>query len=141
MSLFHLVYASSATEPFSREHLLALLEISRRNNAKVDITGMLLYRDGNFMQVLEGEEAAVRGVHVKIARDPRHRGLLTLLEGPIESRSFAGWRMGFRELNRRELESNPGYTEFLNDDWLSPKMTENPGRAMRLLETFRQSMR
>ncbi len=58
--MFFLVYVSSAVRPFSRVDLDDLLATSRANNARVGITGMLLYKDGNFMQVLEGDEEAVR---------------------------------------------------------------------------------
>jgi Sensors of blue-light using FAD len=141
MSLFHLVYASSATLPFSEAELLALLEVSRGNNAKVNVTGMLLYREGNFMQVLEGEEEAVRRVHMHIARDRRHGGLITLLQGPITARAFSRWTMGFRNLDSTEVKSVPGFSEFLNDDWLGPKMAAHPNRSLRLLEIFRDNQR
>lgn len=141
MSLFHLVYASSATLPFSEAELLALLEVSRRNNVRVNVTGMLLYREGNFMQVLEGEEEAVRGVHARIALDRRHGGLIVLLHGPIAARAFSSWTMGFRNLDSPEVKSAPGYSEFLNDDWLGPKMAAHPNRSIRLLEIFRDNLR
>ena len=58
--MFHLVYASSALQPFTKPELQALLEQARQKNAKLGVTGMLLYKDGNFMQVLEGEKETVR---------------------------------------------------------------------------------
>ncbi len=64
--MFFLVYVSSATRPFSGEDLRALLATCRKNNAELGVTGMLLYKDGNFMQVLEGDEEAVRGLYEKI---------------------------------------------------------------------------
>ena len=53
--MYQLIYLSSATEMFTKEKLLALLEQSRPNNARLGITGILLYSNGNFMQTLEGE--------------------------------------------------------------------------------------
>jgi len=81
-----LVYVSSATLPFSGEDLRALLATCRENNAELGVTGMLLYKDGNFMQVLEGDEQAVRGLYARIAADPRHGGEITLQEGFSEGR-------------------------------------------------------
>jgi len=141
MALVHLVYASSATNPFSEKDLLALLEISRRKNETVGITGLLLYHDGNFMQVLEGEEPAVTATHARILEDPRHCGLLTLLKEPIEKRAFGDWSMGFRNLDSNELRSTPGYSEFMNEDWRGRPMRESPQRAVRLLQVFRQVIR
>lgn len=141
MSLYHLVYVSSATLPLSEAELLALLEVSRRNNARINVTGLLLYREGNFMQVLEGEESAVRDVQARISRDRRHEGLSTLLQGPIQVRAFSSWAMAFRNLDSTEVKKIPGYSEFLNDDWRSPKMAAHPNRAIRLLEIFRDNLR
>src|SRR4028118_630971 len=109
--MFFLVYVSSATRPFSGEDLRVLLETCRKNNAELGITGMLLYKDGNFMQVLEGDEEAVRGLHARIAADPRHRAEITLQEGFAEWRQFPDWSMGFRDLNSPDGGSGPATGE------------------------------
>jgi len=72
--MFSLIYVSSAVTEFSKSELVDLLESCHANNANLGVTGMLLYKDGNFMQALEGNEDVVRGLHAKIALDPRHRG-------------------------------------------------------------------
>jgi hypothetical protein len=141
MSLIQLIYLSSATQPFSPADLLALLETSRRNNTAADITGMLLYRDGNFIQVLEGKAPAVTATHERIAQDTRHDGLITLLKAPIAQRSFGDWSMGFRNLSAKAAPEVPGYNEFLNDDWLGRPMRTSPDRALKLLQLFRSGLR
>jgi hypothetical protein len=112
--MFFLVYVSSATRPFSGEDLRVLLETCRKNNAELGVTGMLLYKDGNFMQALEGDEGAVRRLYERIAADPRHGGEITLQQGFAEGRQFSDWSMGFRDLDSPEARSDPGYSEFLN---------------------------
>lgn len=141
MSLIHLVYVSSATHSFTQSELLALLEASRRKNEAATITGMLLYRDGNFMQVLEGEESAVTDTHTRIAKDSRHDGLITLVKAPISQRSFGEWSMGFRNLDSAEVRAVPGYSEFLNEDWRGRPIQESPHRALTFLRVFRQGIR
>ncbi len=141
MPLFHLIYLSSSTKTFSEKDLLALLETSRRNNEPAGITGLLLYRDGNFIQALEGEEPVVTATHARIAQDPRHHGLITLLKEPIAKRAFGDWSMGFRNLNSPEVRSIPAYSEFMNEDWRGRPMQETPQRAVTLLQIFRQGMR
>jgi hypothetical protein len=139
-SLFFLVYVSSAVRPFSRPDLEDLLATSRKNNAELGITGMLLYKDGNFMQVLEGEEEPVRALYDKIGDDPRHRGEITLREGFAEGRQFADWSMGFRDLESREVRDTPGYSEFLNTPLTGREFSEDPTRAQKLLLTFKKTM-
>ena len=139
-ALFSLVYASSAVELFSTDDLVSLLECCRRNNTAAGVTGMLLYKAGNFMQVLEGEEETVRCLHDKIQHDPRHRGIITLTEHMIPERQFGEWSMGFRNLSDPVLREMPGYNEFLNVPLNDADFAARPSRARRLLATFRQKM-
>jgi Sensors of blue-light using FAD len=138
--MFFLVYVSSAVKPFLQSELLDLLAKSRENNARLGITGMLLYKDGNFMQALEGEEGAVQALYARIGRDPRHRGLLTLLQGPLEERQFPEWSMGFRDLNAADVLSTPGYSEFLNTPLMGKEFSSDPTRCQKLLLTFKRNM-
>ena len=139
-TLFSLIYVSSAVELFSTVDLVSLLETCRRNNTAAGVTGMLLYKAGNFMQVLEGEEETVRSLHEKIQHDPRHRGLLTLTEHMIPQRQFGEWSMGFRNLSDPALLALPGYNEFLNVPLNDKGFEAQPSRARRLLASFRQAM-
>jgi Sensors of blue-light using FAD len=137
--MFSLVYVSSAVKPFTPLELMQLLTISRTNNEAAAVTGMLLYKSGNFMQVLEGEEEAVRQIHERIVRDPRHSGLLTLLQQGQAARDFPAWSMAFRDLNSPDLRAVPGYSDLLNLDLRDPYFTQ-PSNAQKLVLTFKQSM-
>lgn len=111
MNLIRLVYISSATPPMSDEALAALVEQARTFNAEHDLTGMLIYAEGNFLQVLEGDAREVDELYERICRDPRHAHLLCLERTPITRREFADWNMGFRNLSGVECEDLP--------DWLT----------------------
>ena len=65
--MFSLVYVSAAVTWFSDRELRGLLAQCRLSNAQTGITGMLLYKDGNFMQTLEGDERTVRALEARIA--------------------------------------------------------------------------
>ena len=138
--MLSLVYISSAKGEFSAADLVALLEQSRENNARLGITGMLLYKDGNFMQVLEGPDDVVRQLVKTIAADDRHHGIIQLLEWQIEQRQFPDWTMGFKDLNDPALRENPGYSEFMNQPLDSPMFRTEPSKARKLLEVFRRNM-
>ena len=94
-TLFRLMYVSSGVRLFSDKELGELLAVARRNNAQLGISGMLLYLDGNFLQVLEGNESDVRRLLATIDKDVRHRGLIVLISQSIETRAFPDWSMGF----------------------------------------------
>ena len=76
--MFFLTYVSTATRPFSKADLSELMVKSHENNTRLDLTGMLLYTDGNFMQVLEGEEGDVRTLYEKISDDPRYKRAIVM---------------------------------------------------------------
>ncbi|MCL7943874.1 BLUF domain-containing protein [Marinobacter sp. ATCH36] len=105
MSLMRLAYASEATfeakpvEKGVEPNVARILMESRRNNAKGEIVGGLYYGDNRFFQYLEGEEDAVRNLYDRIARDSRHRNVTTLLEEPLEARTFTNWSMKYVPLS------------------------------------------
>jgi acylphosphatase len=93
-----IVYISSAVPPFSDSDLIALLKQSRKKNAELEITGILLYKDGDIMQLLEGPKEAVKKLAQTIYADKRHRGIIQLLQRNISQREFPDWSMEFENL-------------------------------------------
>ena len=114
MALITLIYVSSATKTVKDSDIVDILKASREANGKVDITGILLFKDGNFMQVLEGEAAVVDALHGKISKDPRHTGLITLLRKPITERSFSNWKMGFKDMGGLTPAEKSGHSDSTN---------------------------
>jgi len=94
-AIFHLCYVSTETEHFTQEDLVALLGVARTANTEHDVTGLLLYREGSFYQLLEGNQGAVNHIFEVIKQDPRHKEVRILFSGETETREFSDWRMGF----------------------------------------------
>ena len=138
--LYRLLYVSSASHRMSHQELVDLLQQSRRNNERQGITGMLLYKDGDFMQVIEGEEGAVRALFARIDQDPRHGGSTVLMQGPAETRLFGEWSMGFREAREAELQQLPGFSDFMNQSLAAAALgrRDDPSGCLELLLLFRQ---
>ncbi|MBK7998996.1 MAG: BLUF domain-containing protein [Verrucomicrobia bacterium] len=141
MKTFQLLYGSTATAPFGKPELLELLNKSRANNERVNVTGLLLFKDGQFMQVLEGEEPVVTSLYQRISQDPRHTGSMVFLQRAIEQRDFPDWSMAFKDLRDPELLDMPGYSEFLNVSLADPSIGKDASKAKRLLSVFRTAMR
>ena len=137
MGLINLVYVSYASHKMSGDELKSLLEEARENNAKLDVTGMLLYRDGFFIQALEGAEDTVMPLYDKIAKDERHNHVLLVYKGKISERTFKDWSMGLRNLDEVDFSNVPGYSDFLDKDFTPQYFEENPNRATGLLKTFK----
>ena len=106
MSLMRLAYASEATfqaKPVDKgvePHVARILMTSRKNNARDQLVGGLYYGDNRFFQYLEGEEASVRQTYERILKDDRHRNVVTLIEEPINERTFSNWSMKYVPLSR-----------------------------------------
>lgn len=133
------VYVSAATKLMSESDLVSLLEVSRARNEAAGLTGMLLYKDGSFMQALEGEQEPLEQTCDRIRRDPRHSGLMFLRTGEIAERSFAGWVMGFRSVAPEQLEKVPGFARLGDEAFTSPRIVAKPHLAVRLLKTFHET--
>ena len=139
--MISLVYVSAAVRPFEEADLAGLLRVSRRNNERSGITGMLLYMGGNFMQAIEGEEASIDALGARIRTDERHRRMITILRTPIAARQFADWSMGFANIDKLPDADRRGFSAFLSGARSDERTAETPHVALRLLERFRRTMR
>ncbi len=138
--VFSVVYVSSATRLFSEQELIGLLRVSRNNNQRDAITGMLLYKDGNFLQALEGPESAVRRRLEIIRQDPRHRCILSLTEKHQTERNFLDWSMGFRNLMALDEEDLKTHNPLHFSSLLDHRFRETPSASYQLLRSFKNSM-
>lgn len=93
-TIHRLVYVSSAVRPVPPGEVAGIIAVSRRNNGPQGLTGVLLSVEDAYFQALEGPKAAVAQTYDRIARDERHRGLITLSDGPVTERQFPDWTMG-----------------------------------------------
>jgi hypothetical protein len=91
-----LLYVSNTSRSLPRETLDSILKVSRHNNEASDITGLLLYLDGSFLQVLEGDTDAIDRTYARIRQDKRHWGARLLLDQDVP-RAFSDWSMGFHQ--------------------------------------------
>lgn len=92
MGLYRIIYASRACN-VSLADLESILDACQRNNPLRCISGMLLFDNGHFLQLLEGDRGAVSDCFLRIAKDTRHRDVQLLICGPIEARLFTRWSM------------------------------------------------
>lgn len=94
MDLFRLVYCSTAND-IARTDIEQILETARTRNAADHVTGMLVFADGTFTQLLEGPRERVTGTFLRIAQDRRHGKVELILAGRINARLFQDWSMRY----------------------------------------------
>ncbi|QDU97395.1 Blue light- and temperature-regulated antirepressor YcgF [Lignipirellula cremea] len=136
--MYQLVYLSLASHDFPASELKDLLAIARKNNVDLGITGMLIYRDRVFMQVLEGDELAVEKLYQKIKADPRHENCKVLLATRVPQRSFDLWSMGFYHAGENRLTELPGFIDFFGEHFPTDLSQVSGDLARRLLLAFRR---
>ncbi|MBE0546925.1 MAG: BLUF domain-containing protein [Rubrivivax sp.] len=135
-----LAYVSSAVTDFSESDLEALLQTARDENARGELTGVLLYHDRTFFQYLEGPERELQLAYQRIKNSRKHRGIIQLFLRQTPNREFNGWRMGFARAPRSLILqlSNMEWTEIAS---AGAENSERPVGMTLLLEFWRTSTR
>lgn len=137
--IHQLVYSSTATKDFWPDDLFQLIETARRKNALRGVTGMLLFLEGQFLQLLEGPEREVKSVFEIVKRDPRHEAIKLLLSEKVAERQFPDWTMGFERLD--EAWNVPrAWVTILEEGLNSETLAAAPSKAKKLLLTFQHTL-
>lgn len=137
--LILLAYTSVATHHMMHDELLTLLNSARSANQRQGITGMLLYMDECFFQVLEGEEQLVDNLYEKICLDERNHHVVKLIREPITTRSLTEWTMSYEHVTREDMASATGLTDYLDQDHPGFNGMAT-GRARQLIESFKDGL-
>ena len=130
--VYQLLYHSRPARPLGETELMGLLTWARAYNAAHGITGLLLYSDGYFVQVLEGDEAAINAVYSRIQQDPRHEEVVTVHEG-LGPRRFGDWSMGFGFVNHGEMQRT---LDAIEAQWPFRVPSISDPQLLALLEAF-----
>jgi hypothetical protein len=136
--MIQVTYVSRVSTPLSGEQLLALLLQCRTNNAKSDITGMLLYGNGTFLQTLEGDEGVIDPLMEHIWQDNRHEDIRLLSRRTIESRQYADWTMGFAQVTDAALQDVEGLKDFAAEDFTFEYLVGHEPIVTSLMDHFRE---
>ena len=109
LGMFELTYVSTAANRMTKDDLQSIMFESMRFNSDHSITGLLLYDQGSFCQVLEGDEKDIRKLYKNICKDPRHFNVNLISEKEIDVREFSAWSMRFINLDFYDRDKIKGY--------------------------------
>lgn len=101
-NLIRVIYVCTTSYKINDHEILRLLRQARIANRKQNVSGMLLYIGGSFLQTLEGEPAMVDAVSGTIFRDKPRMRLTQIAREPIAEREFSEWTMGFATVDPLE---------------------------------------
>jgi len=116
--MYYIIYSSFATHTLAEEELQALLAKSHHKNQRLGITGFLYYYSNSFLQLIEGEEEAVKKLYERIEADSRHKDVLIIKQDHIDVRFYPDWTMGYRFMNPDEVQHSALYPE--NNGMIDP---------------------
>ena len=109
-------YISDSLEHECLDKLKALYVKAKSNNLTHNITGVLIYKNQNFLQVLEGEDIKVDKTFNRIKSDSRHKNIFKVINTSIDERIFEDYNFGFTIIdNKRGLNNLNEYLEWLKE--------------------------
>ena len=135
--MIQLAYISVQTKPLPKEVIKDILDKSITNNSQKNITGMLIFYNGTFLQVLEGPDNKVMDLYHSLKLDKRHQNLDILYKKDIQSTAFSSWSMGFVDVEEISKKGDKDFISFFNqlkwdkDD--ENKITENNISKVKLI--------
>ncbi len=138
--LLSAVYVSSAHLQ-SEGEIVEILRTSRKRNQLANITGLLAYKEGSFLQILEGPQAALTETLERISQDQRHSGMITLAKREIKERIFSEWSMAYQEMAAFSPEEAALCSTLLNGNSLEETFRAKQDMCYTLLQSFRRNMR
>lgn len=133
---YQIIYSSQSTMPMQSDDLEELLEHARTRNGLQGISGALVYTDGMFLQILEGENVKVRALMAKIRKDVRHEAVTILREGEIVSAQFGSWGMAYVGATPEQAASWAG----IRGEAECAEVTRDPSEDLRRTAQFAQDI-
>ncbi|HCW07589.1 MAG TPA: bluf domain protein [Cytophagales bacterium] len=136
--LSQLTYVSTRNTNCTEAEIEKILGACKKNNPPLAITGILLYSDNKFIQMVEGDSKVILGLYDKIKTDNRHSNCTMISYGPITEKSFPSWHMGARKLTSTEVDFKTDITKEDKDlfDSILNGKEANGSRVLGLLKKF-----
>lgn len=118
--VYHLSYVSTGCDSLQYEDIKSILDSSVKNNKEDNVTGILVYCNKHFFQIIEGNKEAIQHIFNKIIIDPRHDNVIKIQEGYTDHRQFQNWNMAFKSYNKelKDLDNfnNEQFYSYINNN-------------------------
>ena len=131
---YQIIYSSQANAAMSMADLEEILVDARAGNEKRNVTGALVYVDGVFLQILEGEKQTVLGLMRSIAADTRHSAVTVFHEAEVERPLFSTWRMAYVGAQPGQMAEWTGLAGTASLDAILQGIRHDPQRTSRFVE-------
>jgi hypothetical protein len=133
---YQIIYSSESATPMQLDDLEDLLEHARNSNATKGITGALVYVDGVFLQILEGDKRTVEDLLAKISRDVRHETVTVLRKAEAPSAVFKDWKMAYVSATAEQVARWAGLSGTTDIPEILTDMQQDPHRAAQVAQSI-----
>ena len=130
---YQIMYSSQATKPMTITGLEEILDDARTGNQARNVTGVLVYVDGVFFQIIEGDKDIVRKLMANIASDSRHRSVKVFYEAEVDVQAFESWSMAYLSATAEEMSIWLGLPATATVEELLTSVNRDPHRVPRTL--------
>ena len=130
---YQIMDSSQAAEPMTAVALEKILADARTGNAARNVTGALIYVDGVFFQILEGDKAVVHELMANITRDSRQQSVTVFHEAQVEARAVESWRMAYLSPTPEQMSIWAGLAGTTTIEGLLAGVNRDPHRVPRIL--------
>ena len=113
-AMYYLIYTSTARSETDEVELYDILTTSVKKNEKFNITGLLIYHEGSFIQMLEGDQENVDDIYDSIKVDNRHHNVIKLISGQSEKRYFPDWSMALKVTHKKTFLEIKSYKSIID---------------------------
>lgn len=137
---YEILYSSVATSNLEREELESIAEVSQRNNRKTGVSGILVYNNREFLQLLEGPMEQVLDLMDKISKDPRHSYIRVIWQHEIDHRGFESWDMGLVDMEGIDEMLEDGYLVYAKKNFSEVEQTEYNTTGKSLLHVLTKKL-
>lgn len=134
-NIYHLSYVSTSCDCLKYDDIKAILESSNKNNKPSNITGILVYCNKHFFQIIEGNKQDVIELFETIAIDRRHDNVIKIQEGEREKRQFQNWNMAFKSFNKQLCDLDDFNTEQFYS-YIKEQMNTSNDVSLKILADF-----
>ena len=110
-----------------------ILEDARTGNHARNVTGVLVYVDGVFFQIIEGDKDIVRKLMANIASDSRHQSVKVFYEAEVDVQAFESWSMAYLSATAEEMSIWLGFPATATVEELLTSVNRDPHRVPRTL--------
>lgn len=137
MVVYQIIYFSQGSQRLTESDLKSILKVSRLNNTKRQVTGVLIALDNCFLQLLEGSKDTVLNLFETIKKDDRHTDVLKVYQGQTSNRNFPEWSMGFEVTSLASFKKELGFVDISNRDLFIQNHLKNAShKVVRMIKRF-----